>query len=115
MRDTRPRLRVVAFGTRHTLASYLSMQPVPDTTASGGHAVSGPLGGPAAASAPAAPTRTRAAAAATFLVMRLMALLSLLAAHGTSCRAWILCPVSDALPPRGDRRSLRRPGRPRGR
>jgi len=41
-------LVVVGLGTRHTLASYLSMQTVPDTTASAGHDLSGPLGGAAA-------------------------------------------------------------------
>jgi hypothetical protein len=53
-------LVVVGFGTRHTLASYLSMQPAPDTTASTGHFVSEKLGGPAA---PAAPASSASAAA----------------------------------------------------
>src|SRR5262245_56045863 len=46
---TSVRLVVVGLGTRHTLASYLSMQPAPATTASAGHLPTGPLGGPAAA------------------------------------------------------------------
>src|SRR5215831_3589196 len=61
---TRPRLVVVAFGTRHTLASYLSMHPGPDTTASGEHTVNGPLGGPTAATAAPA-TSSHPAATAT--------------------------------------------------
>src|SRR5262249_54811171 len=50
---TRAAFVVVGLGTRHTLASYLSMHPAPDTTASTGHFESGPLGGPAAPAAPA--------------------------------------------------------------
>src|SRR5262249_33650151 len=46
--STRVLFCVVGFGTRQTLASYLSMQPDPDTTESRGHLVSGPLGGPPA-------------------------------------------------------------------
>src|SRR5262249_48797152 len=53
---TSARLVVVASGTRHTLASYLSMHPAPDTTASAAHFFTGPLGGPLA---PAAPARSR--------------------------------------------------------
>src|SRR5262245_28495815 len=48
---TSVRLVVVGLGTRHTLASYLSMQPAPATTASAGHLPTGPLGGVAAAAA----------------------------------------------------------------
>jgi hypothetical protein len=44
-------LAVVAFGTRQTLASYLSMHTGPDTTASAGHFESGALGGPEAPAA----------------------------------------------------------------
>src|SRR4029077_14593229 len=49
------------FGTRQTLASYLSMHPAPDTTASSGHFVSAPPGG---AAAPAALASSASAAAA---------------------------------------------------
>src|SRR5713101_3618528 len=58
--STRKLLTVVALGTRQTLASYLSMHTAPETTASGGHFVRGPLGGPAA---PAAPVSSAAATA----------------------------------------------------
>ena len=53
---TRDAFVVVGLGMRQTLASYLSMHPVPDTTASTGHFVSGRLGGPAAPVAPASST-----------------------------------------------------------
>src|SRR5262249_45381198 len=55
--NTRPLLVVVAFGTRHTLASYLSMHTVPDTTASGAHPVRG-----WAPCAPAVPASSSSAA-----------------------------------------------------
>src|SRR5262249_6905808 len=38
-------LAVVGLGTRHTLASYLSTQSVPATTASGAHCRTGVVGG----------------------------------------------------------------------
>src|SRR5262245_24591526 len=70
--DTSALLPVVAFGTRHTLASNLSMQPAPDTTASGVQRLSGSLGGPAA---PAALASSTSAAASVFpFMMGLMAL-----------------------------------------
>src|SRR5262249_60031413 len=50
-------------GPRQTLASYLSMPPAPDTTASTAHFFTGPLGGPLAAAAPAR-SRSMAPAAA---------------------------------------------------
>src|SRR6185503_13574701 len=55
---TRATFVVVGFGTRHALASYLSMQVVPAMTESGGHFVSGPAGGPAAPAALASNTST---------------------------------------------------------
>src|SRR4029453_16066776 len=64
---TRDLFTVVGFGTRHTLASYLSMHPAPDTTASPGHFVSAPPGGPAAPpgrrGAPPGPARSTPAGA----------------------------------------------------
>src|SRR5262245_49533699 len=48
---TRSLLMVVGAGTRQTLASYLSMHTVPETTASSGHLWSGLA--PCAATAPA--------------------------------------------------------------
>src|SRR5262249_7913312 len=68
IRATSDLFAVVAFGTRQTLASYLSMHTGPDTTASAGHFESGALGGPdapaalatsASASASAIPFETR--------------------------------------------------------
>src|SRR4029450_6354546 len=38
---TSPAFVVIAFGTRQTLASYVSMHTVPDTTESNGHLLSG--------------------------------------------------------------------------
>src|SRR5262245_38492290 len=67
---TRLAFVVVGLGTRHTLASYLSMHPAPDTTASTGHFVSGPLGGATASAAPA--SSTSAAATAIFAAMCLI-------------------------------------------
>src|SRR5262249_42325417 len=48
---TRPLFVPSGSATRHTLASYLSMHTAPDTTASGVHFSSAPLGGPAAPAA----------------------------------------------------------------
>src|SRR5262249_34779005 len=59
---TGPAFVVVGLAPRHTLASYLSMHPAPDTTASAGHFVSGPLGGLAAPAAPASSATASAVA-----------------------------------------------------
>jgi hypothetical protein len=49
-------LVVVGLGTRHTLASYLSMQPAPETTESMGHFMRAALGEPAAPAEPVGTT-----------------------------------------------------------
>jgi hypothetical protein len=73
IRLTSLRFVVVGSGTRHTLASNLSMQFVPDTTASSGQRVTGPPGGPAA---PALPANNTMAAAIRIAILGIGSLLS---------------------------------------
>jgi hypothetical protein len=67
---------VVAFGTRHTLASYVSMHAVPDTTASTGHFFNGASGGSPIAAA-LAPSTSPAASMIPRTTRRMIGLLSL--------------------------------------
>src|SRR6185503_1694896 len=76
---TRPLFAPRGSGSRHTLASNLSMHPAPDTTASTGHLVGGPLGGPAAPTAPASST-TAAATVIPIDTRSIVILLSLVCA-----------------------------------
>src|SRR5262249_5937354 len=82
-----------------TLASYLSMQPDPDTTESRGHLVSGALGGPPARVTVAVPSES-ATVMATMenqVFIRRHLLRDVLA--GTMPDEGPLCPMSGSLPP----------------
>jgi hypothetical protein len=90
---------VVGFGTRHTLASYLSMHPAPDTIASTGHFASGPRGWPAARVALASSTNTLASStndaatmisSDTFLIIVLLPVVLRLLAPAAGSR-WLDC------------------------
>src|SRR5262249_44168393 len=89
IRATNALLLVIGFGTRHTLASNLSMQPTPETTASGGHFLSGALGGPAA---PAAPPSSSTAASVIRFRYEIINSLSFGCA-----RAWVVSPEHGRL------------------
>src|SRR5690349_8167005 len=70
MRATIPRLDVVGFGTRQTLASYLSMQTVPETTESAAHRRSALSDGPACANVDERMVAVTSRAALRFIMRR---------------------------------------------